>query len=215
MSNCITKGTETAQEFYQAQEGEEGSLNQLMSQHDGLVHYILRRQSSGVLSYAETLQAGRMGLWRAIMGFEPRRGTSFSTYASVSIARHIWQAVSQGQKEEERKQTKIELGPSTEPSSCFMEQEVNAALQALVGQLPSKRRWVVQSYYGLEGKGAHTQAELAEELGCTQQAVGYHLRKALLYLRHPAFSAALRALVGRNRRQDYLQALRGQRGEAT
>lgn len=212
MSNCITKGTETAQQFYQAQEGEAASLNQLMSQHDGLVHYILRRQSSGGLSYAESLQAGRIGLWRAIMGFEPGRGTSFSTYASVSIARHIWQAVSQGQKEEEGKQTKIELGPSPEPSSCFMEQEVYAALETLVGQLPSKRRWVVRSYYGLEGEGAHTQVELAEELGCTQQAVGYHLRKALLYLQHPAFSAALRALVGRNRRQDYIQALRGQRG---
>ena len=93
-----------------------------------------------------------------------------------------------------------------------MEQEVNAALQALVEQLPSKRRWVVRSYYGLEGEGGHTQAELAEELGYTRQAVGYHLRKALLYLRHPAFSATLRALVGRNRRQDYLRALRGQRG---
>ncbi len=212
MSNCITKGTETAQQFYQAQKGEEASLNQIMSQHDGLVHHILRRQSSGVLSYAESLQAGRIGLWRAIMGFEPGRGTSFSTYASVSIARHIWQAVSQGQKEEEREQTKIELGPCPDPSNCFLEQEVNAALEDLVGQLPSKRRWVVRTYYGLEGEGAHTQAELAEELGCTQQAVGYHLRKALLYLQHPAFSAALRALIGRNRRQDYLQALRGQRG---
>ena len=93
MSNCITKGKETAQEFYRAQEGKEESLNQLMSQHDGLVHYILRRQSSGKLSYAESLQAGRIGLWRAIMGYEPERATSFSTYASVSIARHIWQDV--------------------------------------------------------------------------------------------------------------------------
>jgi RNA polymerase sporulation-specific sigma factor len=186
-----------------------------MSQHDGLVHYILRRQSSGELSYGESLQAGRIGLWRAIMGFEPERGTSFSTYASVSIARHIWQAVSQGQREEEKKRTKIELEPSPDPPSHYLEQEVYAELEALVGRLPSKRSWIVRSYYGLEGEGAHTQAELAEELGCTQQAVGYHLRKALLHLRHPAFSATLRALVGRNRRQDYLQALRGQRGEAT
>ncbi len=156
MSNCNTKGIETAQEFHQAQEGEEESLNQLMRQHDGLVHHILRRQSSGVLSYGETLQAGRIGLWRAIMGFEPRRGTRFSTYASVSIARHIWQEVSQGQKEAERKQAKIELEPAPDPASCFLEQEVNTELETLVGRLPSKRRWIVQRYYGLEEKGAHT-----------------------------------------------------------
>jgi hypothetical protein len=50
-------------------------------------------------------------------------------------------------------------------------------------------------------------AQLGQQLGCTRQGVHYHLGRALLHLRHPAFSAALRALVGRNRRPDYLQAL--------
>jgi RNA polymerase sigma factor (sigma-70 family) len=34
-----------------------------MARHDGLVHAVLRRQSGGILSYADTLQAGRIGLW--------------------------------------------------------------------------------------------------------------------------------------------------------
>jgi hypothetical protein len=53
--------------------------------------------------------------------------------------------------------------------------------------------------------------QLGDQLGCTKQAVQYHLRRALHRLRHPAFSASLRGLLGLNRRQDYLQALRPRR----
>ena len=208
MSNCTTSRVETTCLFKQAQVGDAASLNQLMRQHDRLVHYILRRQSSGPLSYGELLQAGRIGLWRAIMGFDPWRGTAFSTYASVVIARHIWQAVRQAQREAEDGQARIAPSPAPDPQNHLLEQEVRAALRVMVGQLPTKRRWVVCAYYGLDGQSAHTQVQLAAQLGCTQQAVSYHLRRALLHLRHPAFSAALRALLGRNRRRDYLRALR-------
>jgi RNA polymerase sporulation-specific sigma factor len=183
-------------------------VNQLMGQHDGLVHYTLRRQSSGPLSYGELLQAGRIGLWRAIMGYDPQRGTAFSTYASVVIARHIWRAVSQGQQIEPGCQTAVEPSSPPDPLGYLLKQELYEALHRLVGQLPPQQRWVVREYYGLDGQGAHTQAQLAAQRGCTRQAISYHLCRALLYLRHPAFSAALRAWLGRNRRQDYLRALR-------
>ena len=48
-------------------------------------------------------------------------------------------------------------------------------------------------------------------VSCTRQAITYHLRRALQRLRHPAFSASLRALLDLNRRQDYLQVLRPER----
>jgi RNA polymerase sigma factor (sigma-70 family) len=208
-----------AQQFHQAQAGDKGSLEQLMHQHDRLVHYILRQQSSGPLSYEELLQAGRIGLWRAIEGFDPGRGRAFSTYASVVIARHIWQAVARAQQAARRGYAKGTswkgFAPpprvAPDPLEYLMAQEVRVALYALLQHLPNLQRWIVCSYYGLEGQVAHTQAQLAAELGCTPQAVSYHLRRALLRLRHPAFSAALRVLLGRNRRRDYLQALRPDR----
>jgi RNA polymerase sigma factor (sigma-70 family) len=213
MSNCTTGRAEAAHHFDQAQAGDATSLNQLMYRHDGLVHYMLRRQSSGPLSYEELLQAGRIGLWRAIMGYDPQRGTAFSTYASVVIARQIWRTVRQGQQEGKRQQATITPTHAPDPLGHLLEQEVQVALRVLVGQLPAKQRWVVRAYFGLDGGGGRTQAQLAAQLGCSRQAVSYHLSRALLYLRHPACSAALRALLGRNRRQDYLQALRpGRRG---
>ena len=67
--------------FQQAQTGGRESLNALMERHDGLVHAVVRRQVLGDLPYADALQAGRIGLWRAILRFDPSRGYAFSTYA--------------------------------------------------------------------------------------------------------------------------------------
>lgn len=79
--------------FHQAQTGNRASLNALMERHDGLVHAVVRRQVLGELPYADTLQAGRIGLWRACMRFDPGRGYAFSTYAWTSIVHHVWRAV--------------------------------------------------------------------------------------------------------------------------
>ena len=65
----------------QAQAGCRQSVNLLMSQHNGLVYAVVRRQVLGDLSYDEALQAGRTGLWHDILGYDPERGTTFSTYA--------------------------------------------------------------------------------------------------------------------------------------
>ena len=65
------------------------AVQKAMEQHDGLVHAFIRRQGGGAISYEEALQAGRIGLWRAMRGYDPTRGTAFSTYAWVAICRQI------------------------------------------------------------------------------------------------------------------------------
>jgi RNA polymerase sigma factor (sigma-70 family) len=60
-----------------------------MEQHERLIHAFIRRQGGGVIGYEEALQAGRIGLWRAIRGYDAKRGTAFSTYAWVAICRQI------------------------------------------------------------------------------------------------------------------------------
>lgn len=217
MSNYTTK--DAIDRFRQAQAGDGESLAELMYQHDGLVHHIIRRQSGGRLSYAETLQEGRIGLWRAILRFDPERGTAFSTYAGVAIAHQAWRAVKR-QAARDREAAECcglwgdGIAPPAWPSDLLAEMIellVKAELSALVARLDRKRRHIVRAYYGLDGEAAQTQPELGKQLGCTRQAIHYHLRRALQRLRHPAFSASLRALLDLNRRQDYLQALRPER----
>lgn len=211
MSYCTTTSDRDANVFRRAQAGDAESVEQLMGVHEGLVHHIVRQQWRGRLGYEEAVHAGRIGLWRAILGFDPGCGNAFSTYASVAIARHVWRAVAGAEREDRVARTLASTTSCLDPGGEVLAWEVEATLYAMVERLPPKERWVVCTYYGLDGWGGCTLAQLGCRLGCSRQAVYYHLRKALLRLRHPAFSMRLRALLGRNRRVDYLQALRAQR----
>jgi RNA polymerase sigma factor (sigma-70 family) len=211
VSHCTTISGRDASWFIQAQAGDTESLEQLMRAHEGLVHHIVRQQWRGSLGYEEAVHAGRMGLWRAIVGFDPERGSAFSSYAGVVIARHVWRAVELAEGETQTARAPASTPLCRDPQVEVLAWEVRTALRAMVERLPPKQRQVVCIYYGLDGWGGCTLAQLAHRLGCSRQAVHYHLRKALLRLRHPAFSMLLRAMLGRNRRLDYLRALHAQR----
>lgn len=208
MSYCTTKRPKEANLYLQAQAGDEGSLAELMRVHEGLVHHIVRQQWRGRLSYAAAIHAGRVGLWRSILGYDPQRGNAFSSYAGVAIGRQVWRAVKEAEQEQNRRVAPTGYRPSVVRDEEGVGWEVKATLYGLVGRLPDKQRWVVSCYYGLDGWGGCTLAQLGQRLGCSRQAVHYHLRQALMRLRHPAFSAILRALLGLNRRENYLEALR-------
>jgi len=211
MFYSTTSKSQKANLFGRAQAGDRPSLDRLMAQHDGLAHCIVRRQWRGDLSYTEALHEGRIGLWRAILGYDPERGVAFSTYAGVAIARKIWQAVKRRQVGQEKLEQvwdwEKEASPGPGVLHWLLVGEVREALLAQVQGLPSRQRRIVQAYYGLKGQGPQTMAEMGRQLGCSRQAVSYHHHRALAHLRHPAFSARLRELLGRNRREDYLQVL--------
>ncbi len=206
MCKYSTKWGKNANLYWQAQAGDEQELGKLRRMHEGLVHHIVRKQWRGGLSYEEAIHAGREGLWHAILGYDPQQGSAFSSYAGVAIKRRVWRAVQEAEREE---RSAIELvGCPPPPTEEEVGWEVKATLYEMVRRLPVKQRWIVSRYYGLDGRGGSTLAKLGQGLGCSRQAVHYHLQRALVRLRHPAFSAILRVLLSRNRRKDYREALR-------
>lgn len=211
MSYSTTNHSQDANLYVQAQDGDAQSLEELMRMHEGLVHHIVRQQWRGRLSYEQAIHVGRVGLWRAVLGYDAGRGYAFSTYAGVAIARQVWYAVRRAEREQEAALVPVPLPPSVTPQAEVQAREVQSALYAMVAQLPTLQRWVVRSYYGLDGQGGRTLAELGGQRGCSRQAIHYHLRKALIALRHPALSTLLRALLECNSREAYLRALRAQR----
>lgn len=210
MSYSTTNPGQEANLYVQAQGGDAQSLEELMRKHEGLVHHIVRQQWRGRLSYEQAIHAGRIGLWHAILGFDPRRGYAFSTYAGVAIARHVWRAVRRAEKEQGALLVPGPLPSRVNLGAEVQAGEVQAALHALVARLPALQRWIVCTHYGLDGQGGCPLAELGRQRGCSRQAIHYHLHKALTALRHPALSAQLRALLDRNSRADYREALRAQ-----
>jgi RNA polymerase sigma factor (sigma-70 family) len=190
----------------------EADLDQAIVRHEKLVHWVAWRQWTGGLPWADVLQAGRMGLWRALQGYDPERGTAFSTYAVPAISRSIWRAVSLAQR-----QPAEELTPQPPQAAPDLEEHVERVisyelLHGLVAALP-RRRWrlVIVSHYGLEGHPAQSLSELARAWGVTPQRI-FHLRtEALLWMAHPARSGALRQLLGYNTVADYQVYLARQR----
>jgi RNA polymerase sigma factor (sigma-70 family) len=210
VSYSTTIHSEDANPYVQAQSGDAQRLEDLMRMHEGLVHHIVRQQWRGQLSYEQAIHTGRIGLWRAVLGFDPGRGYAFSTYAGVVIARHVWREVRRVEREQEAALIPVPRASSVDPRVVVRAGEVQAALRAMVAQLPALQRWIVCTYYGLDGRGGCPLAELGRQRGCSRQAIHYHLRKALTALRHPVLSAQLRALLDRNNRAAYRAALRAQ-----
>ena len=197
-----------AARFRQAQAGDRDSLNRLMVEHDGLAHAVVRRQVLGNLPFAEALQAGRIGLWRAILGYDPQRGVAFSTYAWPCITRQVWQAV--------KKTDGIAPQPVMVPAPLVIwEQDpavvwevsvVHSVLHDLVGQLPSRLRYIIMARYGLAGDPAATYGEIGAVLGLSGERARQLHTEALVWLRHPAHSQLLRSLLDRHTLADYEEA---------
>ena len=183
----------------------DSTLDALMARHDGLVHTVLRRQWGGALSYDERLQAGRIGLWHALLRFDPDRGVTFSTYAGVAIQREIWQVVRQSKKPVCRPFAALstDFADLPEPDAVLVHAETLRTLHALVEKLPPRPRQVVVAYYGLADEPPHSLRQLGRELGLSHEAVRLRLWAALVWLRHPAHSLELRQLLECNSAQDH------------
>jgi RNA polymerase sigma factor (sigma-70 family) len=200
--------------FQQAQAGCRDSLNRLMEAHDGLVHAAVRQQVLGDLPYPDAVQAGRMGLWRAIVRFDPQHGTAFSTYAWPSIVHHIWRAVkvhtrSTEQAEAARKGASCprwHARAGIDPEELDTWQSVRQALYALVQRLPERLQRIVVARYGLDGQPPDLYREIGARLGLTGERVRQLHSEALVWLRHPPHSDELRSWLGRHRLADYAWA---------
>ena len=190
--------------FRQAQAGCRDCLNELMEKHDGLVHAVVRKQVLGDLPYDEAIQAGRIGLWRAVLGYDPERG-AFSTYAWPSITRHIWRAV---------KETGRFLQPSVvmraafplsalDPELVWEAGAIHDALHDLVKRQPTHLRTIIIARYGLNGCPVAFYREIGVHLRLSGERVRQLHTEALVKLRHAAHSQHLRSLLGYHTVVDY------------
>ncbi len=185
----------------QAQAGCPTCLDALMARHEGLVQAVVRRQVLGDLPFAEALQAARLGLWRAILGYDPARGTAFSTYAWTSMMHQVWQAVKPPAHPTAplpaRSAERLDLTAVGEAAL------VQQALHALVRRLPARLQFIIIAHYGLDGEALRSYDRLGRSLGVSGERVRQWHTEALVWLRQPAHSQTLRSLLGRHTAADY------------
>jgi len=197
-----------ATQYRQAQAGCQESLNRLLIQHEGLVHYAVDRQELCGLDYEEALQAGRRGLWRAILGYDVERGIRFSTYAYTAIIRYVWAEVRSHLRRQRKQVTLQILGvyfyeTGNDPAQLRDWEDVCQSLMKLVSRLPEQQAEVIRWHYGLEGREAQTQAWIGAQMGVNWQRIRRLEAEALTWLRQPAHSQELRSLLARHNQQQY------------
>lgn len=203
--------------FRQAQEGCRDSLARLMAAHAGLVQAVVRKQVLGQLPFAEALQAGHIGLWRAILGFDPERGHAFSTYAWTSIMHHVWREVKLFERAHSRTTQHVPLDEvfcfaspkacsapeETDPAQAWEASTIHSALWDLVARLPERLRVVILARYELTGQPRAFYPQIGASLGLSGERARQLHTEALIWLRQPAHSQQLRSLLGRHTLADY------------
>jgi RNA polymerase sigma factor (sigma-70 family) len=189
-----------------AQAGCRVCQDRLVRQHEGLVHFVLRRQVNGDVAYTDLLQAGRIGLWQAVLHFDAERGVAFSTYAVVAIQRRMWQAVVQAQRTAASFLSAEPVNALTLAEENLWQSQVEAALLEAVGQLPDRPRQVMVAAYGLDGQPPRSLATVGRAWGVSREAVRYWHNAALLLLRLPTFSGHLRQVVEQDSRAAYARS---------
>jgi RNA polymerase sigma factor (sigma-70 family) len=185
-----------AEQVRHAQAGCAACLDTLMAQHDGLVHWTIHQGPYGLLRYTQALQAGRIGLWQALLHFDPARGIPFASYAWVAIRRHLLLEV---QREDRfwRPLPLLWAGPPPDPVEEALDRLAHQSVAPWVAQLRPRLRFIVRAYYGLDGGPARNLPALARQLGCRRQRIHQLLHEALHGLALPVCSWTVRLYLGR------------------
>lgn len=185
-----------------------GPLDERLAAHEGLVRLVVRRQQRGKLPFADALHEGRLGLWRALVGYDAERGTRFSTYAVPAIERAVWRAVAQAEPAPAVGVGAVaEPGWWEDPADELHRAAVRVAVRALVAELPPGAQRIVVAHHGLDGGAPVSLAHLGRQQGVSRQRVHAVSRAALVWPAQPARSRTVRALVGRQTRTDYQRTL--------
>lgn len=191
--------------FACAQSGCQVCLEALIRRHEGLVHTVLRRQARGGVEYAELLQAGRIGLWQAVLHFDPHRGVVFSTYAGIAIKRWIWRVVARANRPRGRSSPSEPPNPLQIAEENLWQAEVHSALTEAVTRLPKRLRQVIVAAYGLDGETPRTLSVIGQQFGVSREMARIWRNDALLLLRLPLFSSRLRCLCDQVSREAYIR----------
>ena len=192
-----------------AQDGCIACLEKLLQEHEGLIHFMVRRQWPGEAEYADLIQEGRIGLWLAILRYEPERGHAFSTFAGRAIRNRVWNAVKRAGKAQgwlEPQRGGDSLGAFL---AVWQQEQLHQALQDELACLPERLRQVIELAYGWGGEAPLKLAAIGRQLGVTRERVRQLRNEGLGLLRLPVFSLRLRSLCEQDSRSIYRQARRG------
>jgi len=187
-----------------AVKGDARSISAIVEQYTPLVQKIVNKYCWMAPSHSreDLVQEGLLGVVKAIETFEFERGTRFMTWVYPQVRGAV-----QGIARREHRLPKYSLsleqsdwGHNLEDTTQFeVQDEYKASLiHDLVvsgcGTLDSKRAQIVCDRYGLLGRKALRQGEVAKKHGLTKQATQSHLARfhKIVRQKHPELEALIK-----------------------
>ena len=152
-----------------------------------LVVHIARKYKVPGCTFEDLISIGAVGLIKAVKSFDPRTGTSLSTYAARCIENEVLMALRQSRKQQSDISLNEPLGTDGEGNTVSFidilgtepdiveEEAVRRITLAKVRQalplLPKREQTVLSLRYGLLDGKQHPQHEIAEILGISRSYV--------------------------------------------
>lgn len=193
------KGQEELSALEALERGEE-SAKQLLIEHNlRLVVYIARRFENTGTNLEDLISIGTIGLIKAIGTYRMDKNIKLATYASRCIENEILMHIRKisGQKAEVSLDEPINmdydgnelllsdiLGTDDDIVTAHLEDDVDIqVLREALKELTGREREIVVMRYGLEGKTALTQKEVAIKMGISQSYISRLEKRIMLKLR--------------------------------
>ena len=184
--------------------GDPASITKIVTEYTPLVHKIVNRYSwmSPSHSREDLVQEGLLGIVKAIETFDLKKGYKFMTWVFPQVRGAV-----QGVARKDHRMPKYPLsleqsdwGNNLEDTIQFEvkdEYASNFVRDILItgcGSLESKRAQIVIDRYGLLGKKALRQGEVAAKYGMSKQAVNSHIARftKIVRAKHPELEALIK-----------------------
>ena len=187
--------------LHKAVKGDPSSVTKIVEQYTPLVHKIVQKYSwmSPAHSREDLVQEGLLGVVKALETFDLSRGTRFMTWVYPQV-RGAVQGVARKEKRLPKYTRSLEQsdwGNNLEDTYHYEVHDefkatfVKDLIVAGCGSVDSKRAQIVCDRFGLLGRPALRQGEVARKHGLTKQAVQSHLARFQKNIRekHPELEA--------------------------
>lgn len=180
--------------------GDNDAKQKLIEHNMRLVAHVVKKYSS-TYEADDLISVGCIGLIKAINSFEHEKGATLSTYAARCIENEILMLMRANKKhqsvesldeqvgldKDDNDVTLLETIPEDDPERVFntvnntiLMEEINKIMKQ---ELNDREYYVLVNRYGLNGKPAYTQREVAKALNISRSYISRIEKKALSILK--------------------------------
>ena len=186
---------EESKYFEEMKKGSKEARNKLIEHNLRLVAHIIKKYYSNSSEQDDLISIGTIGLIKAISSFDYEKGTRFATYGARCIENEILmyfrnkkkyaQDVSFYEPIDSDKDGNVISIMDTIADERSVTEEIEDKICAenlykiIEKELPLREQQIINLRYGLKGRKAYTQREVAKKLGISRSYVSRIEKKAL------------------------------------